>query len=198
MILSALCCLFIFLGMFIGEKYDLKKTSIHIIFGLFIVNFLVSLIPYVYSYLYVNYHSSTLMYVLLSIILGYLLIRLVNYTYEDSDNLSILGFTLFNTSLFCLHKFNILFLIINIFYYIFIGIYIKKSKSWIYVFIGCVLGILFSLINSWIMGYIFGINVGFLLYFILSVYNIVFRGNDKVCNIGLIIGLVVALFGGLL
>ncbi len=198
MFLAFLCCLFVFIGMYIGERYDLKKVSIHILFGLFTVNTLVAMLPYVYYFLYRNYHSSTWLYVVLSVALGCLFVKLINCKYEDSDNLSILSFTFFNTFLFLFHRFNILFLVFNILYYILLGIYIKKSKSWIFVFVGSILGILFSFVSSWRLGYLFGINISFVSYYIFSVYNIVFRSNDKGCYIGLIIGLVVALFGGLL
>lgn len=198
MILVVLSCLFIFLGMFIGEKYEFRKLSINVLFGLFTINCLSSCVPYVYSVLYKNYHSSTFFYVLLSVILGYLIIKLINCKYEDSDNVSILGFTFINTCLLISHRFSILFLIINFIYYILLGIYIRKSKSWIYVLSGCFLGLIFSLFNSWFIGYIYGINVGFILYFIISIYSIVFKSKEKYSGISLIIGFVIALLGGML
>jgi len=198
MILAVLSCLFIFLGMFIGERFDFKKLSINVIFGLFTLNCLVSIIPYAYSYLYRNYHGSTFFYVLLSIVLGYLLIKLINYKYDDCDNISIVGFTFANTALFIFHRFSFLFLIINILYYILLGIYISKSKSWVYVLFGCIFAILSSLLGNWIMGYFYGISIGFVIYFILSVYNIVFRSNNKDSYTALVIGFIVALIGGLL
>lgn len=198
MILALLCCLFVFLGMFIGEKFNLKKLSINALFGLFTFNFLGSEISYVYSILYKNYHSSTFLFVLLSVILGFLLIKLINCKYEDCDNVSILGFTVINTALFISHRFSILFLIINIIYYILLGIYIKKSKSWIFVFLGFILSLIFSLFSNWIIGYFYGVNLGFVFYFILSIYSIVFRNKDKWSSVGLIFGLIVALLGGLL
>ena len=198
MIWALVCCLFIFLGMFIGNRYDLKKLSINLIFGLFSMNCLCSMFPYVNSLLYRNYHGSTWIFIFLCFILGYLIIKLFNCKYDDSDSVSIIGFVLVNTCLLVLHKFSILYLIINILYYIFIGIYIRNSKSWIYVLVGCILGILFSFINSWKIGFVYGVNLGFVLYYVLSVYSIVFRSKDKKFYISLIIGFVVALLGGLL
>lgn len=198
MFLAVLSCLFIFLGMFIGNKFDFKKMSINTIFGLFSLNFISITSSYIYPYLYKNYHSSTFFFVLLSVILGYLIIKLINCKYEDCDNVSILGFTVVNTSLFIFHGFSFLFLIINIFYYILVGIYIRKSKSWIYVLLGCFLGILLSLIRCWGMGYIYGINAGFILYYILSVYNIVFKNRDKGSFISLVVGIVISILGGIL
>lgn len=198
MFLAVLSCLFIFLGMFIGERFDFKKLSINVIFGLFVLNSIASTLPFVYSCLYKNYHSSTWIFVVLSIILGYLLIKLINCKYEDSDNVSILGFTILNTCLLILHRFSILFLIINIIYYILLGIYIKRSKSWIFVLTGCFLGIVLCLINKWVLGFVYGINLSFVIYFILSVYSIVFKSKDKGSLIGLIVGFIVALLGGIL
>ena len=198
MILAVLSCLFIFLGMIIGNKFDFKKLSINVIFGLFAMNFLSITLSYVYSFLYSNYHSSVWLFILFSVILGYLIIKFINCKYDDCDNISIFGFTVVNTCLFISHTFSILFLIINILYYIMIGIYIKKSKSWIYVLCGCALGILLSFIKNWAIGYIYGIDAGFILYFVLSVYNMVFRNKEKGASISLIIGFIVALLGGLL
>lgn len=198
MIFAILSCLFIFLGMFIGNRYDLKKISINAIFGLFTINVFQCISSAVYPLLYRNYHNSSWLFILLGILLGYLVIKLINCKYEDSDNISILGFTVVNSYLFILHNFNIIFLIINIFYYVFIGVYISKSKSWIYVLLGCFLGIILSLIKVWSMGYIYGITIGFVVYFILSVYNIVFRCKDKKSLAGLIVGFLIALLGGLI
>ena len=37
MVLVIVCLLFLFIGMYIGEKRDLKKNSISMVFGLFLV-----------------------------------------------------------------------------------------------------------------------------------------------------------------
>ncbi len=198
MILVVFSCLLVFLGMFIGNKYDLKKISINAIFGLFTVNAFQCISSAVYPLLYKNYHKSTMFFIILGIILGYLVIKFINCKYEDSDNISILGFTVINTYLLIIHSFSIVFLIINILYYVLLGIYISKSKSWIYVLLGCFLGILLSLIKLWLIGYAYGICVGFVVYFILSVYNIVFRCKEKNAHIALIAGSIIALLGGLL
>ena len=194
MILAVFSCLFIFLGMYIGEKYDLKKLSINVIFGLFVVNTFQCISAGAYPFMFVNYHNTTYFY----IVLGYLLLKLINCKYDDCDNISVLGFTIINTCLFIAHSFNILFLVINILYYIMIGIYIKKSKSWIYILLGCGIALILSLFKIWFIGYIYTINAGFILYFVFSVYNIVFRSKDKSSLVSLILGLVIALIGGLL
>ena len=68
MFLAVLSCLFIFLGMFIGERFDFKKLSINVIFGLFVLNSIASTLPFIYSCLYKNYHSSTWIFVILSVV----------------------------------------------------------------------------------------------------------------------------------
>ena len=198
MILAVFSCLFVFLGMFIDERFCFKKFSISFIFGLFTLNCLSSTIPYSYLILYKNYHSSTWFFTLLSIILGYLLMKLINCKYEDCDNVSILGFSIVNTSLFVLHKFSFLFLIVNIFYYVLLVIYVNRSKSWIFVLVGCFFGIMLSFIGVWCVGYVYGLSIGFIVYYVLSVYGIVFRNNDKNSYISLILGFLIALLGGIL
>ena len=123
MILKLVCCLFIFIGIFISEKKDFKKLSINALFGMFFLNCLVVIIPFAYSILFKNYHSTTLFYVLLSGILGFLLIKLVNCKYEDCDNISILGFSFVNMSLLISHRFSILLLLVNILYLYIVSYY---------------------------------------------------------------------------
>lgn len=195
--LVILCCLFVFLGMFIGKKKDLKNVSINMIFGLFLINALVNVLLYGYSILYANYHSGTFIYVVLGLIVGFLIMNIINYKCSNSDDFSIIGFTIFNTY-FLYNRFSFLLFIINIWYYILIGIYIRNSRSFISVFIGMILGLLFSLINSWLLGYVFTIVFGFLSYFIVSVYGIIFRNNNKFAYIGLVIGMILGLLGGIL
>lgn len=198
MVLVIISCLFVFLGMFIGNKFDLKNISINVIFGLFFINSLGNILPHCYDILYKNYHSATFIYVILGSVLGYFLMRLSGYKYEDSDNISIVGFTIFNSYLLYVSKFSFIFLIINILYYILIGIYVRDSKSWIFVIIGMVIGVLIAFINSWVIGYLFSIIIGFLIYFIVSVYGLVFRNKNKYCYIGLIISILIALLGSIL
>ena len=198
MVLVIISCLFVILGMYIGKKYDLKSESINSIFGLFIMNTLVNIFPKSYLILSKNYHGSTMFYVVLGSILGYLLMKLISYKYDDVDNVSIIGFTTFNSFLLFISKFNFLFLVINILYYIIIGIYVRNSKSWISVIIGMVLGLVLGLMSGWCIGYVFSIIIGFLIYFIVSVYELVFRNKNKNCYYGLIVGLIVALIGGIL
>lgn len=198
MVLVIFCCLFVFLGMFIGNKKNLKNVSINMIFGLFLINSLVNILPNSYSILYKNYHNITLLYVILGITLGYLIVKLCTYKYDDVDNISIAGFTIFNTFLLYVSKFNFMLLVINILYYVLIGIYVRNSKSWIFVFIGMILGIILGLINGWIIGYMFNMIIGSLIYFIVSVYGLVFRSNDKFCYIGLVFGMLIAFLGSIL
>ena len=198
MLLVCLCCLFVFLGMYIGNKYDLRNVSINSIFGLFLINGIFNIFFGSYSMLSYNYHDTTFIYVILGIVIGFSLMKIIGYKYDETDNLTIAGFTMFNSYLLFVSKFNILFLIINILYYILIGLYITKSKSWISVFIGMVLGLLFSLTSSWIFGYVFTFVLGFILYFIVSVYTIVFKNNSKMGYYALICGVLVALIGAIL
>lgn len=196
--LAVICSLFVFLGMYIGNKYDLKKYSINSIFGLFVINGLGGVLFNSYNILYINYHKSTFLFLVLGCILGYFLMKLISLKYEETDNVSICGFTLFNTYLLVISKFNFFFLLINILYYVLIGIYISKSRSWIYVLLGLILGLLFSLISSWVLGYMFTILFSFVLYFILSVYSLVFKSSGKIYNYSLICGIVVGLLGCIL
>ena len=193
--LAVICSLFVFLGMYIGNKYDLKKYSINSIFGLFVINGLGCILLNSYRFLYMNYHKGTFLFLVLGCILGYALMKLISFKYEETDNISICGFTLFNTYLLVISKFNFFFLLVNILYYVLIGIYISKSKSWIYVLLGLVLGLIFSVFSSWVLGYMFAVMFSFVLYFILSVYSLVFKSNGKMYNYSLICGIVVGLLG---
>lgn len=197
MVLVIVCLLFLFIGMYIGEKRDLKKNSISMVFGLFLVNLLFVFLTS-YSFLSMNYHSSTWYFLILGVFLGYLFMKIIGYRYDETDNISIGGFSLLNTFLLVTVKFRFLFMIINILYYVIIGIYIRKSKSWISVLIGMVLGLLFSSITNWMFGYVLTIALGFIIYFIVSVYSIVFKSTDKKTYYSLIFGMVIALLGGLL
>ena len=197
MVLVIVCLLFLFIGMYIGEKRDLKKNSISMVFGLFLVNLLFVFLTS-YSFLSMNYHSSTWYFLILGVFLGYLFMKIIGYRYDETDNISIGGFSLLNTFLLVTVKFRFLFMIINILYYVIIGIYIRKSKSWISVLIGMVLGLLFSSITNWVFGYVLTIALGFIIYFIVSVYSIVFKSTDKKTYYSLIFGMVIALLGGLL
>lgn len=198
MVLVILCLIFLFVGMYIGNKYDLKKISINMVFGLFLINALFNISCKGYYVLFRNYHYSTWFYLILGSIIGYLIMKIIGFKYDETDNISIGGFTLFNTILLVGNRFSIFSLIINILYYVIIGIYIRKSKSWISVIVGMILGLLFSLITSWILGYVFTIILGFIVYFIVSVYNIVLRSKDKFAYYGLIAGIVIALIGSVL
>ena len=197
MVLVIICLLFLFIGMYIGNRFDLKKISINMIFGLFLINSLIICMSGC-SFLLINYHNSTLLYLILGIIVGYLLMEIIGYKYDETDNISIGGFAFFNTFLLVNAKFNLLFLIINILYYVFIGIYISKSKSWISILIGMILGLVFSSITCWMFGYVLSIIIGFIIYFIVSVYSIVFKSNERKACYGLIAGMVIALLGGIL
>ena len=198
MVLVILSCMFVILGIYIGNRYDLKSASINSIFGLFFMNTLFNILPRSFYILSVNYHSSTILYVILGSSLGFMLMKLLSYKYDDIDNVSIVGFTIFNSFLLYVSKFNFLFLIINILYYILLGIYIRNSKSWISIIIGMILGIILVHISGWIIGYVFTIIVGSLIYFVVSVYEFVFRSNSKYCYYGLIAGVLIAFLGGIL
>lgn len=198
MLFVVLSCLFVFLGMYIGKKRDLKNISINCIFGLFLINSLFNVFDKGYFCLSKNYHDTTMFFSILGVILGILFIKISSFKYENSDDISIFGFTAFNSYLLFLSKFNLLFLIVNILYYVFIGIYIRNSRSWISVLIGMTFGLFLSLFSGWALGYLFTIFAGFLFYFIFSVYGLVFRNNDKKCYYALIIGMIIGLLGYML
>ena len=198
MVLVFLCLIFLFVGMYIGSKHDLKKVSISMIFGLFLINALFNIMIKGYYILFINYHYSTWFYLILGSIVGYLIMKIIDFKYDETDNISIAGFVLFNTILLVTGKFNILVLIINIFYYIMLGIYIRKSKSWISVLVGMVLGLFLGLVTSWMLGYVFAVIFGFVIYFIVSVYSIVLKTKDKLAYYGLLAGVIVALIGSVL
>lgn len=201
MVLVILSCLFVFLGMYIGKKHILKYFSINVIFGLFLLNCLIKVLPVACSLLSKNYHDTTFIFVFLGIVLGVVLMMLFDYKSDNCDDISIIAFTMVNSCIlydvFSL-KFSLFLLIINIIYYVFIGIYIKDGKSWISVIIGMILGLLFGFINHWIIGYFYSISVGIILCFIYSISIVVTRSKDKYSYIGLILGLLVAFLGSVL
>ena len=95
-------------------------------------------------------------------------------------------------------KFSFLLLIINILYYVFIGIYIRNSKSWFSVFIGCLLGVIFSHFYGWMLGYVYSIILGFVVYFVYSINGIIFKNSNKKYYYGLVLGIIVAVIGSVL
>ena len=198
MVLVIISCLFVFLGMHIGKKYDLKKSSINMLFGLFLINSLCVILVNGYSFLSLNYHSSTYYFLILGSILGFVLMKIIDMKCSETDDVSICGFVICNTILLFASKFNLLFFVINILYYVILGIYIRNSKSWISVFVGVILGFIFYLLHSWIIGYMFSISFGFIIYFIYSVYTMIFRSGDKESYYYLIAGMIVALLGSVL
>jgi len=198
MVLVIISCLFVFLGMYIGKKNDLKKSSINMLFGLFFINSLCVLLKNGFSILSLNYHSSTYYFVTLGSILGFVLMKIIDMKCEETDDISICGFVVCNTIILLASKFNLLFFVINILYYVIFGIYIKNSKSWISVFIGMILGIVFYSLHTWLIGYVFTISFGFIIYFIYSVYTMIFRSGDKESYYYLIAGMAVALIGSVL
>ena len=197
MVLVLLCCLFVFLGMYFGKRFNLKYVSINFIFGLFLVNGLIQILPFGYKLLFINYHYSTFIYLFLGIILGISLMMLFDYKSDNCDDISIIGFSIMNTYilLFNITKFNFILLIINALYYFSIGVYIKDGKSWISVFIGLILGFIINLIGSWWIGFIFAIIFGVVMCFIYSISIIVFRKRGKYCSFALIFGMLIAYLG---
>ena len=201
MVLVIISCLFVFLGMYIGRRFNLKYFSINFIFGLFLLNCLIQVLPGAYSLLYRNYHDTTFIYVFLGTILGVVFMMLFDYKSDNCDDVSIIAFTMINSCLLY-HtfstKFNLLLLIINILYYVSIGLYIKDGKSWLSVFIGLILGLIFSFINHWLIGYFYSISIGVVLCFVYSISIVVTRGKEKYASLGLILGMLVAFLGSVL
>lgn len=198
MVLVIISCLFVFLGMYFGKKYDLKNVSINMVFGLFLVNCVCSIFDQGYALLKINYHSMAYYFAFLGCILGYVIMKIIDLKYDRTDNISICGFTVANSMILCVSKFNILFFLINILYYVAIGIYIRNSKSWFSVIIGMIIGLILGLFNGWLLGYVFSIIVGFIIYFVISVYTIIFRNGDKNGYYALIAGIVISLIGSML
>ena len=85
MFLALFVCLFVFIGMYIGNKYDLKKISINILFGLFLINVLFSILTNGYYLLFTNYHGAAWYFVLLSSILGILLMLIIDIKYDSTE-----------------------------------------------------------------------------------------------------------------
>ena len=195
-IISIICSMFVFLGMYIGKKRELKYFSINSIFGLFIVNGLFNIITCI-NILSKNYHDTTIIYTALGIILGYILMKIISTKNDKIDDISIAGFSIINSYLLIISKFSIISLIINIIYYILLGIYVKDSKSYISIIVGTIIGIIISIITSWIIGYIFSIIIGVLIYFLYSIYNVVTHRKDNIALIGLIVGLLIGVVGAL-
>lgn len=198
MVLVILSSLFVFLGMYIGKRFNLKYLSINFMFGLFILNCLIQMLPGAFSLLSKNYHDTTFIFVFLGIVLGVVLMVLFDYKSDNCDDVSIIAFTMVNSCILFSSKFNFLIFIINVLYYISIGIYIKNGKSWLSVFIGMFLGIIFGFINHWMIGYFYSISVGIVLCFVYSISIVVTRSREKNSYIGLILGMLIAFLGSIL
>lgn len=198
MVLVLLSCLFVFLGMYIGRRYNLKYFSINFMFGLFILNCLIQILPSAYSLLSKNYHDTTFIFVFLGIVLGVVLMMLFDYKSDNCDDISIIAFSMANSCLLFNTKISFLLLIINILYYVSIGIYIKDGKSFLSVFIGMILGFIFGIINHWIIGYFYSISVGIVLCFVYSISIVVTKCREKNSYIGLILGMIIAFLGSIL
>lgn len=197
MLFVFLCCLFVFLGMFIARRFNLKYISISFMFGLFLINCLIQILPSSYNTLNINYHSTTFIYVFLGIVIGVVSMMLFDYKSDNCDDISIIGFSLINTYILCsnLSKINLIIFIVNAIYYFSIGVYIKDGKSWISVFIGMILGIIISTIESWVIGYIFAIIFGIIVCFVYSISIVVMNRRCKYSNLFLIFGMLVAWLG---
>ena len=195
MVLVVFCYMFVFLGMYIGNRYNFKSVSINVVFGLFLINSVFNILPYSDRVLSFNYHDSAYIYCFLGCVLGYVLMKIFECKYDQTDNISIFGFSLFNSYLLFISKFSFVSSLVTIFYYILIGIYIRNSKSWIYVFLGSILGYFVSLISGYIVGYFLSITFGFIISFVLSVHELIFKSSAKKNLYGLIDGLLVGMIG---
>lgn len=197
MVLVILCCLFVFLGMYLGKKFNLKYISVNFLFGLFLINAFIQVLPFGYKSLYINYHASTFIFLILAIIIGVALMMLFDYKSDNCDDISIIGFTIINSYVMylSLDRFNLILFIVNSLYYLFIGIYIRDGRSWISVFIGMIFGSVLKVIGSWWIGYLFAIIFGIIMCFIYSISIIVMRKKGKYCLLSLILGMFVAYLG---
>ena len=92
MVLVIISCLFVFLGMHIGKKYDLKKSSINMLFGLFLINSLCVILVNGYSFLSLNYHSSTYYFLILGSILGFVLMKIIDMKCSETDDVFVILF----------------------------------------------------------------------------------------------------------
>ena len=196
-VLILITILFTFLGMFIGKKYDLKYFSINSIFGLFLTNSLYNIIIS-NNMLSINYHKTTWIYLILCTILGYIIMKIIGYKSDNPDDVSIAGFSFLNCFLLFLGKLNIFTFIISILYNILIGIYIKDTKSYLYVFLGFILAFISSFLYNWIFGFLFSTLIGIFIYFLFSIYLLVFRNKEKMGIIGLLAGIIIGTIGGIL
>ena len=117
---------------------------------------------------------------------------------DNPDDVSIVGFSFINCFFLFLGKFSIFSFIISSLYYILIGIYIKDTKSYLYVFLGFILAFISSFLSNWMFGFLFSTLVGIFIYFLVSIYMIVSRNNERAGIIGLVVGIIVGLLGGIL
>jgi len=201
MVLVIISCLFVFLGMYIANRWNLKYVSINFLFGVFLLNCLVQILPNGYNLLSYNYHDTTFIYAFLGVIIGIVLMMLFDYKSDNCDDVSIVGFTMINSYLLystLSSHFNFILFFVNILYYVSIGIYIKDGKSWVSVFLGMILGFFISLISSWWIGYFFSIVVGIILCFIYSISIVVIRNKGRYSYISLILGMVIGFLGSIL
>lgn len=196
-VFTLIVVLFVFLGIFIGKKFNLKYFSINSIFGLFLVNGLYDLLLSS-NFLSINYHNSTWFYLVLCGILGFVIMKLIGIKSDNPDDVSIVGFSFINCFFLLINKFSLVSFLISCLYYILIGIYIKDTKSYLYVFLGFVLAFISSFLSNWMFGFLFSTLVGFFAYFLFSIYILVTRNSQKMGVVGLIVGFVVGLLGGIL
>lgn len=193
-IIVLLITLFVFLGMFIGKKYDLKYFSINSIFSLFLVNGLFNIFL-ASNYLSINYHDTTWIYLILCGVVGFILMKIIGIKSDNPDDVSITCFSFLNCFILFTGKLNFLIFLVNVIYYVLIGIYIKDSKSNMYVFLGFILSFIASFISSWMLGYLMASLIGIIIYFLFSIYNVVIRNSAYV---GIVVGILVGIIGAII
>jgi hypothetical protein len=184
--------------MYIGKKYNLKYFSINLVFGLFLLSCLLLILPYAFNLLSKNFHDTTFIYVFLGITIGVVSMMLFDYKYDNCDDISIFCFAMCNCyflSKILNYKFSFMLLIINILFYVSIGLYIRNGKSWISVFGGMFAGFILFLLGGYWLGYMFSISFGIISCFIYSISQVVFRNRTKYAYFALFVGMLLAFLG---
>lgn len=209
LILTFLLSIFIIIGTYINtllnkKNIRTKNVSINMLYGLLLLTSIIKILPVSYSLLSKNYHDTTYVYLILTILIGFIIIEIFNLNKKQNKNTSILSLMVFcliqgiiisNYNIQNIDYISMIFLSI---YNIIIGIYIKeinnKKLSIIPITVSYLIGLLLGNITNWQMGYLFSVSLGIIIYFIISLSSSIIKNKNSIYEtIGLVIGMTLVL-----
>lgn len=200
-----LTAIFILIGIYVNtllnkKNIKTKNIVINIMYGILLFTSIIKILPTSYSLLSQNYHDTTYIYLILTILIGLIFIKLLTLNKNENKITSI-----FSLMSFCLiqgiiinnyniQNINYISLIYTSIYNFIIGFYIKeinnKKTPILLVILFYIVGILLGNINNWQMGYSFSVSLGIITYFIITMTpNIIKNKNSIYETIGLIAGI---------